>query len=249
MTMADLPIDWKHAGRGSSALEVFLLGTVELESALTLQSRIVDQLSQRDDQHGVVLVCEHPPAITIGREGSFSDVLVEPEELVARQTEVRWLNRGGGTIAHAPGQVAVYSQVPLHRLNLGLVSYRQRLEQTLVATAADQGVEATPAIIPGATCRCGQFAFIGAAVRDGVTHGGMYVNVTVPHEGLNLVNWSHSGQRVTSLATQRTRPTSMASVRECLIRHLAKSLGYESYHLYTGHPLLRRSTRKVYVYA
>ena len=248
--MADLPTDWEHLTRGSSTLDVFLLGKVDLPSAIALQSRLLDQLSDRDDTHGVVLVCEHPPVITIGREGSFADVIVEREELISRQMEIRWLSRGGGTFVHVPGQVAVYPLIPLHRLKLGLLAYRQRLEQTLVASAADLNVEAAPGIVaPGATCRCGQFAFIGAGVRDGVTYGGMHVNVSVAPEALGMVQWSHTKLRVTSLAAQRTRPTSMGSVRESLVRHLAKSLGYDSYHLFTGHPLLHRSTRKVYVFA
>jgi lipoate-protein ligase B len=124
------------------------------------------------------------------------------------------------------------------------------LEQTLLATAADLDVDAERAVhVPGATCRCGQFAFIGAGVRDWVTHGGMYVNVSVPPEALDLVRWTNGSLRVTSLAAQRTRPTGMATVRESLTRNLAESLGYDTYHLYTGHPLLHRSTRKVYVYA
>lgn len=267
--MADTPTDWEHIARGSSALEVFLLGKVDFASALGLQSRLLDQIAERTDTHGIVLVCEHPPAISIGREGSFADVLVEREELLARQMEIRWLSRGGGTFAHVPGQVAVYSIVPLKRLKLGLIEYRQRLEQALLACAADLDVDATPGTtVPGAVCRCGQFAFIGAGVRDWVSHGGMYVNVSVPHDALDLVRWTNGrhgpasgaasvddvervspGERVTSLAAQRTRPTAMSSVRESLIRHLAESLGYDSYHLYTGHPLLHRSTRKVYVYA
>jgi lipoate-protein ligase B len=246
--MAAKPIVWEYAARSSSALEVFLLGKVDFESALELQSRLLDQIAGRQDKHGIVLVCEHPHTISIGREGSFADVLVEREDLISRQLEVRWLGRGGGTIAHVPGQVAVYPLVPLDRLKLGLSDYRQRLEQTLCAVAADLDVETAPAThVPGATCRCGQFAFIAAGVRDWVTHGGMYVNVSVPPEALDLVRWSDV--KVTSLSTQRSRPTAMHTVRESLIRHLAQSLGYEDYHLYTGHPLLHRSTRKVYVYA
>lgn len=246
--MAAKPTVWEHFARGSSALEVFLLGKVDFESLLGLQSRLLDQIAQRQDTHGIVLVCEHPATISIGREGSFADVLVERDELISRQMEVRWLGRGGGTIVHVPGQVAVYPIVPLDRLKLGLAEYRQRLEQTLRALAADLDVDAesTPAI-PGAACRCGQFAFVGAGVRDWVTHGGMYVNVSVSPEALELVRWGDI--RVTSLATQRNRPTAMATVRESLVRHLAQSLGYDDYLLYTGHPLLHRSTRKVYVYA
>ena len=259
--------DWEHVTRGSTALEVFLLGKVDFASAMGLQSRLMDQIAERHDSHGIVLVCEHPPTISIGREGSFADVLDEREELISRQMEIRWLSRGGGTFAHVPGQVAVYSLVPLSRLKLGLAEYRRCLEQTLIATAADLDVEAAAGnVVPGATCRCGQFAFIGAGVRDGVTHGGMYVNVSVPPEALDLVRWTGSptfnlglGEasscrttsplRVTSLAAQRTRPTAMSTVRESLIRNLSKSLGYDSYHLYTGHPLLHRGSRKVYVYA
>lgn len=248
--MADTPTDWEHIARGSTALEVFLLGKVDFASAMGLQARLLDQVAGRSDTHGIVLVCEHPPTISIGREGSFADVLVDQEELIARQMEIRWLGRGGGAFSHVPGQVAVYVIVPLDRLKLGLVEYRQRLEKSLVATAADFDVEASAAMtVPGATCRCGQFAFIGAGVRDWVTHGGLYVNVSVPPEALDLVRWTNGAMRVTSLAAQRTRPTGMASVRESLVRHLAESLGYDSYHLYTGHPLLHRSTRKVYVYA
>ncbi|MBS0206023.1 MAG: hypothetical protein JSS49_24285 [Planctomycetes bacterium] len=248
--MADTTTNWEHITRGSSALEVFLLGKVDFASALELQARLVDQIADRADTHGIVLVCEHPPAISIGREGSFADVLVEREELIARQLEIRWVNRGGGTFVHVPGQVAVYCSVPLKRLKLGVIEYRQRLEQTLLGCAADLDVDATAGtIVPGAVCRCGQFAFIGAGVRDWVSHGGMYVNVSVPPDALDLVRWTHGNQPVTSLSAQRTRPTAMSSVRESLVRHLAESLGYDSYHLYTGHPLLHRSTRKVYVYA
>lgn len=248
--MAELPTDWEHLARSSSALEVFLLGKVDFASAIGLQARLLDQIACRKDTHGMVLVCEHPPAISIGREGSFADVLIDRDELIAQQLEIRWLSRGGGAIAHVPGQIAVYSIVPLQRLNLGLVDYRRRLEQTLVATASDVDVEATTGgATPGAACRCGQFGFIGAGVRDGVTHGGMYVNVSVPPDAIELVRWTRDAVRVTSLAAQRTRPTGIATVRESLVRNLAESLGYESYHLYTGHPLLHRSTRKVYVYA
>lgn len=247
---AHTPTDWERAERSSNALEVFLLGRVDIESALRLQTRLLNQVAERQDTHGIVFVCEHPPAISIGREGSFADVLVEREELIARQMEIRWLSRGGGAFAHVPGQVAVYSLVPLMRLKLGLIEYRQLLERTLIATAADLEVEAEPGTTaPGAACRCGQFGFIGAGVRDGVTHGGMYVNVSVPPEALDLVRWTSGDQRATSLSAQRGRPTGIATVRASLVRHLAESLGYESYHLYTGHPLLRRSTRKVYVYA
>src|SRR5260370_19186128 len=85
------------------ALEVFLLGTVDFDAALFLQERLMMDVAQRDGGQGALLVCEHPPLITIGREGSQVDIVCEPEELTARQIEVRWLNRGGGCLCHGPG--------------------------------------------------------------------------------------------------------------------------------------------------
>ncbi len=234
----------------SSSLDVFLLGTVVLDSSKELQERLRSDIASRTDSHGAILVCEHPPSVTIGREGSFADVLVESEELIARKMDVRWLNRGGATFVHVPGQLAVYVIVPLDRLGLGVLDFRTALETALVATAADLKVPAEPAsAVPGAMCRCGQFAFIGASVRDWVSYGGFYVNVSLPQEALDLVRWTRSDVKVTSLASQRTRPTAMSTVREALIRNVASALGYDGYHVYTGHPLLHRTTRKVYVYA
>ena len=242
--------DRGNHSRKSSSVDVFLLGMVDFESSKELQERIRSDLASRADSHGAILVCEHPPTITIGREGSFADVLVEWEELISQKMDVRWLNRGGGTFVHVPGQLAVYVVVPLDRLGLGVLDFRRALETALVATAADLKVPAEPSsAVPGAICRCGQFAFIGASVRDWVSYGGLYVNVSLPQEALDLVRWTRSDIKVTSLASQRTRPTAMSTVREALIRNVASSLSYDEYHVYTGHPLLHRTTRKVYVYA
>ncbi len=248
--MSPTPTDWQHAAQASSTLEVFLLGTVDFASARNLQTRLLNEIAARTDTHGIVLVCEHPPTISIGREGSFADVLVEREELVSRQMDVRWINRGGGAFVHAPGQVAVYPILPLDRLKLGLLDFRSRLERTLLLAAGDLDVPATRGeAAPGAVCRCGQFAFIGAGVRSWVSHGGMFVNVSIVQDALDLARWSDSNVRVTTLSAQRLRPTAMSTVRESLVRRLAEAFGYEDYQLHTGHPSLRRTTRKVYVFA
>ena len=234
----------------SSSLDVFLLGALELDSALELQERMRAEVASRNDRHGVLLVCEHPPAITIGREGRFSDVLIERDELISRQMDVRWVNRGGGTFLHFPGQLTIGAILPVDRLNLGLGGLKSAFETSLITMAEDLKVPAERSTAAaGACCRCGQFAFIGAGVREGVSHGGMLVNVSLPQDLLDLVRWTDAGTRVTSLSAQRTRATAVSTVRESLIRNLSHSLGYDSYHLYTGHPLLHRTTRKVYVYA
>src|SRR5262245_11387297 len=81
------------------ALQAYLLGTVEFEAALALQRRLVYQVSGEPGSAAVVM-CEHPPLITVGRQGSWSHIHLEPEELRARHWRVRWVNRGGGCLLH-----------------------------------------------------------------------------------------------------------------------------------------------------
>jgi lipoyl(octanoyl) transferase len=64
--MAGMGSIW--AGRTGASLEVYLLGVVDLEAALLLQDRFLEELRQREDRQGVLLLCEHPPAVTVGRE-------------------------------------------------------------------------------------------------------------------------------------------------------------------------------------
>ena len=137
--MSSTPADDRSPPQTTSSLDVFLLGTLDLGAAMSLEERMRIEIAGRSDKHGSIIVCEHPPSVTIGREGSFADVLVDREELVSRGIEVRWVNRGGGTFVHLPGQLSVYVVVPLERLALGLVSYRSALENSVIAMAAEGG--------------------------------------------------------------------------------------------------------------
>lgn len=234
----------------TAALEVRLLGLVDFDAALALQERLVYELSGRDDAQGALLLCEHPPLITLGREASAAQVAADPEDLRACEIDVRWIARGGGTVVHAPGQLAVYPVLPLERLRLGLHEFRTRLEEAAVAVCHDMRVAARRCPSePGLWSRCGQVAYFGAAVKSWVSYHGLFLNVDPDPSFLSLVARSSGGERATSLQSLRLRPVSMAGVRESMIRHIADRFGYGRYHIYTGHPWLKRTTQKVCVHA
>src|SRR5947209_1811229 len=100
---------------GAAALQVYLLGEVEFEAALALQRRLVYELGG-DRTGGALVLCEHPPLLTIGRQGSWGHVLCSAEERAARRWPVRWVNRGSGCLLHVPGQLALYAVLPLDQL-------------------------------------------------------------------------------------------------------------------------------------
>ncbi|HUG93228.1 MAG TPA: hypothetical protein VML55_20470 [Planctomycetaceae bacterium] len=238
---------WPATVATAAPLEVYLLGVVDFESALFLQERLVYEISGRNDRQGALLVCEHPPIVTVGREGSRAHIRAEPRELAARLISVRWLNRGGGCFVHAPGQLVACPIVPLDRLGLGLADYRERLELAVVDAAGEQRVPAFRRDDePGVWSRRGQFAHVGVAVKSWVAYHGVYVNVAPAPELMRLVQANRAGERVTSLAALRERTVPMSTVREALIRRLVARLGYARFHIYTGHPLLRRTQQRVY---
>jgi lipoate-protein ligase B len=229
------------------ALEVYLLGLVDFDAALFLQERLMMDVAQGEGGRGALLICEHPPIITIGREGSRADVGCDREELTARQIEVRWLNRGGGSLVHVPGQLALYPIVPLALRGLGLADYRDRLERAVLDTCRELRIRAwSRPPRAGVFCRGGNLASIGVAVRSSMTSHGLFLNVNPRTDALALVR-SREGP-ATSLAAELGAPIAMPAVRESLARRLAARLDYPRYQLYTGHPLLRR-TRRVVAYA
>src|SRR5690606_6719713 len=126
---------------------------LDYDAALALQERLVYEISGRADTQGVLLLCEHPPLISIGRQGSSSHVLASGNDLRACQMDVRWVARGGGAVVHAIGQLCVTPILPLDRLQMDISEYRLRLETALVAACRDQHVPAkrVPAT-PGVWC-------------------------------------------------------------------------------------------------
>lgn len=237
---------WTAQGRSSAALEVYLLGTVDFEAAMFLQDRLVNEISNRSDRLGALIICEHPPMVTLGRDSRITDLPVDIGDFTSRMMEVRRVDRDGGTLVHTPGQIAVYPILPLERLGCGLADFRRKLLNAIMATTAEQRVTSqatdTP---PGTTCRCGQISWIGTSVREGVSSHGLFLNVSPVMDTVRLVRSTQDRTRISSLSVQRMAPVPMHKVREALMRNLSDQFDYNETHPYTGHPLLKRTSRKV----
>lgn len=227
-------------------LEIHLLGMVDFDSALFLQERLVYEISGKDNRDAGLLMCEHPPLITIGRDGSREQILADQKQLTSLAIETRWINRGGGCVVHGPGQLAAYPILPLDRLGLGLWDFRTLLEQSAIDMADEFQVAAVRQQgSPGLWCRNGQFAHLGVAVKSWVSYHGLFLDVAPMVEAERILNPNH--HRLSSLSAQCGKLVEMNAVRESLSRHLAKQMGYARTQVYTGHPLLKRQTRKMFV--
>lgn len=225
----------------AGALQAYLLGPVDFDALLALQRLLVYQVGG-DRNSAALLVCEHGPLFTVGRQGSRAHILYEPEELHALRWPVRWVNRGGGTLLHLPGQLAVYPVLPLDRLGLGVQDYLDRLQAVLADVVADCGIraEARPGR-PGVWAGGRPVAALGVAVRDWVSYFGAVLNLNPDLVPFRRVRCFGPGEEpMTSLERERRGPVRPTLVRERFLEHFAARFGFERTSLFFEHPALPR---------
>jgi lipoyl(octanoyl) transferase len=220
-------------------LQAYLLGSVEFEAALALQRRLAFQVSG-DRSGAFLIVCEHPASISIGRHGSRAHHFYEPEELRARRWPVRWVNRGGGCLLHAPGQLAIYPVLPLDRLRLGLEAYLDGLHEVVIALLDDFSIRGEVHDGQAGVWVGGRpIAGVGVAVRDWVTYYGIYLNVSPDLEPFRRIRFAGSTNgTMTSLARERRGLVRPSHVRERLLEHFAGQFGFGRTALFHDHPAL-----------
>src|SRR5436309_780073 len=219
-------------------VHIHLLGVVDFEDCLSLQRRLAYDAASRGDGRIVVLICKHPPIITVGRGGSRADVKLTGAELIQRQLEIRYVSRGGGAILHAPGQLAIYPIIPLQQHGWTIGDYLRRLQKALADLLIELNVKPVP--VPASMALAGKsgvLAAIGVRVRQGIPMHGAFLNVNPEMRDFGRV-FVAGGQTMSSLLSRRALPTKMSKVRAALVTHLAEALALERYHLHTGHPLL-----------
>ena len=120
------------------------LGTVDYATGLRLQQQLV-ALRKEENIGDVLLLLEHSPVITLGRNAKASNVIASSELLAQRGVELFECDRGGDVTFHGPGQIVGYPIFDLRsfaspdgkRKTLGVVEFVRRLEEVLIRTCAD----------------------------------------------------------------------------------------------------------------
>jgi lipoyl(octanoyl) transferase len=172
-------------------INLLTLGRVSYAEALAIQQQVI--AARKQNLVGdTLLLLEHPPVLTLGRNAHRSNVLVSDELLAQRGVEVHEINRGGDVTYHGPGQLIGYPIVDLRGdlpgkkgPHLGPVDYVRLLEEVLIRTCGDFGVMTQRICkLTGVWTRAGgsirekKIAAIGVHVSQAVTSHGFALNVT-----------------------------------------------------------------------
>ncbi len=169
-----------------------LLGQVPFEQFAALQRRLVYELGEESRSRFPVLICEHPPLITVGRRGSRAHIRLSGEQLRWRQLAVQWVSRGGGCVLHAPGQLAIYPLIPLGRLGWTVGKYLRSLQQGLRNALESLKIPSQVGTDDwGIWGRTGQLAAIGFSVRNEIAHYGAYLNVNPSMSSYHYLETPH----------------------------------------------------------
>jgi lipoate-protein ligase B len=189
------------------------LGRIRYREALALQQLIHESVVQGVlPEH--VLTLEHEPVITLGRRGSFDDLLADRSVLDARGIDVVVTDRGGEVTWHGPGQLVVYAIVDARARGLGPSDLVRRLAGAVSTELALHGVEATwePAH-PGLWVGGAKIAAVGMRVTRGVSLHGVAVNLTTPLDAFTLfVPCGMPGAQATSIAALGVTPPDLAGL-------------------------------------
>jgi lipoyl(octanoyl) transferase len=214
------------------------LGRISYAEGLAAQARVV--AARKAQEIGdTLLLMEHPPVLTLGRNAHRENVIVSDELLTQHGVELYEVNRGGDVTYHGPGQLVGY---PIFDLrgdlpgkkgpHLGPVDFVRLMEETLIRTCAEFGVRTQRVCkrtgvwtIAGGSILEKKVAAIGVHVSQGVTSHGFALNVTTDLRDYRwIVPCGITDREVTSLELEADAETPVTM--ETAANSVARGFGH-----------------------
>ena len=186
-------------------LSIECLGRVEYVEASRLQDEMRQALADGSGPERLLLL-EHPPVFTLGRNADRGSLVATPEWLESRGVTVVECDRGGQITYHGPGQLVGYPILDLNPDRRDIRRYVLDLQEVLIRTLADYGVEAQPGLPDrpaGVWIGPSKIASIGVHLRRWLTTHGFALNVATDLTYFDgIVPCGLTGVRMTSMQRQ-----------------------------------------------
>ncbi|HEY2499277.1 MAG TPA: lipoyl(octanoyl) transferase LipB [Candidatus Angelobacter sp.] len=216
-------------------INVLYLGRVDYSTALDLQQTLVRLVKDKRISHTLLLL-EHPPVITLGRNAGAQNIVASREFLSDNGIELHETDRGGDVTFHGPGQLVGYPIFDLRAFEprIGAVDFVRKLEEVLIRICGDLGVVTER--VPGLTGVWtqddvpGKIAAIGVHISRAVTSHGFALNVSTDLDYFKMIiPCGISDKPVTSLEMEMansflSRDRKVPSLEE-LAQQVARNFG------------------------
>ena len=207
-------------------IQYLYLGRIGYAEALASQQELVE-LRHQGRVENVLLLLEHPPVLTLGRNAHRSNVLATDEMLARKGVTIHEINRGGDVTYHGPGQLVGYPIFDLRSLQnstggrLGPVDYVRRMEEALIRLCAGYGVltgrvQGRTGVWTNAIAgREKKIGAIGVHVSRGITSHGFAFNVTTDLRDFQwIVPCGIADREVTSLELEMPNSAQLPTLEQ-----------------------------------
>jgi lipoyl(octanoyl) transferase len=224
-------------------IQYLYLGRVGYDEGLRLQAEMAGLVAE-GRAGNVLLLLEHPPVLTLGRNAKRANILASDEMLMRRGVTVHEINRGGDVTYHGPGQLVGYPIFDLRTMRtesggrMGPVDFVRGMEEALIRLCGEFGVKAGRICgLTGVWCpaeggpleessgKARKIGAIGIHVARGITSHGFAFNVTTDLREFDLiVPCGIADHAVTSLAREVEKPEELLTLEE-IARMAARKFG------------------------
>lgn len=212
-----------------SQLRTRWLGRLPYAEAWDLQRAFHEGKVEGRTADDYLLLLEHPPVFTIGRNGDAGNLLVPQQVAADRGAEVFHVDRGGDITFHGPGQLVGYPIVELDDPKQ-IVPFVRKLEEVLIRTVNELGADAWREDgYTGVWTERGKVAAIGVRVSRRVSMHGFALNLDTDMSYFEMMNPCGIEDRpVTNLSDLVGRKVSLEEAVEVVERHFGEVFGYSN---------------------
>jgi len=202
---------------------VFFPKPLDYAPVLALQLHVCD-LKKRGFAPDLLLLLEHLPVITLGRNGDWHHLVVSDEILQSKGVSRYHVDRGGDITFHGPGQLVGYPLLQLERHEQDVHRYMRNLEEAIIRTLKDHEIEAQrEAKLTGVWTSGGKICALGVHISRWITRHGFALNVNTDLSYYNLiVPCGLAGRSVTSMHAVLKREVGIQEVAAGLTEHFGR---------------------------
>ena len=162
-------------------MQIRMLGLADYQTVYDDMTAFTE--GRNDNTADELWYLQHPPVFTQGQAGKAEHILL-PGDIPVIQVD-----RGGQVTYHGPGQLVIYLLIDLTRRKLGVRNLVSVIEQAIVRTLAQGGIEAAPrSDAPGVYVNGAKIASLGLRVRRGCSFHGLALNVNMDMEPFSRIN-------------------------------------------------------------
>ncbi|MFH2137196.1 MAG: lipoyl(octanoyl) transferase LipB [Candidatus Omnitrophota bacterium] len=190
------------------------LGIVDVKEAFTLQKYLHSEVCLNKSSNSLILL-EHFPVITLGRNASKGNILVSEDYLKRKGINIIDIDRGGDVTMHMPGQLVAYPIFNLNECGKDVHLFVRNLEEVIIrflGTCNIKGMRVKG--LPGVWVGGKKIGFIGIGISKWISFHGISINIDCELELFSLINpCGIQKQQVTSVSAILGRGVSVSQAK------------------------------------